>query len=434
MENYRPVTEKSRIDAVDILRGVAVLGILLINIVGFGLPDPAYFDPSLSGGSTGWDLRIFFINSILFEGAMRGMFSMLFGAGIILFMQKKEEEGAGLKLAGIWYRRLILLIIFGMIHAYLFVWPSEILFAYGMIGLLLFPFRNSAPRKLLLYAASIVLIGIIVNHGDFMKIKRQHNNYLQAVDMFGRGEKVPYPVLMDYYAWIEKYAIMKPGPERLGNRIGNMQKGYFSAVKEMAKDSYFFESEYHYRHNYLDILSMMLLGMALFKLRVFHAERTWKFYGLLVIIGYGIGIPINLWETTTYIQQDFSLLTYYQLLRTYDIGRIAVMMGHVGLVMLFVRSGILTPVRKLLSAAGRMALTNYVMQTVLANIIFIGFAQYGRWQRHELYYLVTAIWFFQLTFSLIWLRYFRYGPFEWAWRSLTYRKILANSFISIFPE
>ena len=168
MNNYHPVNEKSRIDAVDALRGVAVMGILLINIVGLGLPDPAYFDPSLSGGSTGWNLRVFFINSILFEGTMRGLFSMLFGAGIILFFQKEESERASLELAGIWYRRLILLIIFGLIHAYLFVWPSEILFAYGMIGLLLFPFRKCLPKKLILYASGIILIGLIINHGEYV--------------------------------------------------------------------------------------------------------------------------------------------------------------------------------------------------------------------------------------------------------------------------
>ena len=420
MKIIQPVGEKARIDSIDILRGLAVMGILLINIVGLGLPDPAYFDPSSIGGSTGWNLRIFTMNSVLFEGPMRGLFSMLFGAGIILFIQKKEASGAGLELAGLWYRRLIILILIGMIHAYLFVWPGEILFAYGMIGLLLFPFRNSLPRNLILLASGIILIGILTNHGDFMKAKRQQKNYLQATEIFARGEKVPYPVLIDYYAWIEKYAIMKPGPERVGNRIQNMHEGYFSAVKEMAKDSYFFESEYHYRHNYLDILSMMLLGMAFLKLGIFHAERTWRFYSLMVIIGYGIGIPVNVWETSTYIRQDYSLITYYELLRTYDIGRVSVMLGHIGLIMLFVKSGLLVPLRKMLRAAGRMALTNYIMQTIMANIVFIGFSQYGLWQRHELYYLVLAIWILQLSFSVIWLKYFRFGPLEWAWRSLTY--------------
>lgn len=423
MVMFQPVSEKGRISSVDLIRGVAVLGILVINIVGLGLPDPAYFDPSASGGSTGWNLRAFFINSIFFEGAMRGLFSMLFGAGIILFMQIKEEAGAGLELAETWYRRLILLILFGMVHSYLLVWPGDILFSYGIIGLLLFPFRNSRPRNLVLLAAGILIAGMVMNIGEAETAKRQQKNYFEALEMFEKGETVPHSVLMDYYGWIERYAVMKPTVDKLENRVGNMQSGYFSAVKEMAKDSYYFESEYHYRHHYFDILSMMLLGMALLRLRVLQAERSLRFYALLMLLGYGIGIPINIWETKTYIESGFDLITYYELLRTYDLGRIPIMLGHVGLIMLFFRSGMFKFLQHSLMAVGRMALSNYLLQTIIANIIFIGFAQYGRMQRYELYYIVLAIWVFQVVSSTIWLKYFAFGPFEWLWRSLTYRKV-----------
>ena len=190
----------------------------------------------------------------------------------------------------------------------------------------------------------------------------------------------------------------------------------------MAKDSYFFESEYHYRHNYFDILSMMLLGMALLRLRVFHAERSLRFYGLLMLIGYAIGIPLNFWETEAYVKSGFDLITYYELLRTYDLGRIPIMLGHIGLIMLFYRSGIFRVLQNSLMAVGRMALSNYLLQTIIANIIFIGFAQYGRMERYELYYIVLVIWVFQIVSSTIWLKHFAFGPFEWLWRSLTYRK------------
>ncbi len=422
MMNSQPVSEKARVNSVDVLRGVAVLGILLINIVGLGLPDPAYFDPSGYGGDTGWNLKMFFINSLLFEGSMRGIFSMLFGAGIILFIQKKEEAGGGMEIATLWYRRLILLILLGMIHAYIMIWPGDILFSYGLIGLLLFPFRNISPRKLIVFALLIIMIGATVNHGTLIKAKRQQKHYFEAAEMFRKGEIVPYEVQMDYYAWIEKYAIMKPGAESLGNKIRNMQSGYLSAAEEMSKDSYFFESEYHYRHNYFDILSMMLLGMAFLKLKIFHAGKSFRFYGLMIIIGYGLGLMVNWWETSTYIESDFSLITYYELLRSYDLGRIPVMLGHIGLVMLICKTTKLFFLRNSLAAVGRMALTNYLMQTIIANIVFIGFAQYGKWERYELYYLVLGIWFFQLIFSQIWLKHFLFGPIEWLWRSITYQR------------
>ncbi|MCF8390467.1 MAG: DUF418 domain-containing protein [Bacteroidales bacterium] len=422
MNNLQPLKAEKRISSIDTLRGVALLGILLINIAGMALPDPAYFDPSLSGGHTGWNLKVFFINSMFFEGTMRGLFSLLFGAGIVLFVNVKEDSGNRFELLEVWYRRLIWLIVIGMIHAYILLWPEEILFAYGMIGLLLFPFRRLSPEKLIGISAAIVLVGVFLNVQDANTSKREQKHYFDAVSLIERGEEIPYETLLDYYSWLEKYAVMKPSAEILESRMERMQNGYADAFKEQKKKSYFFESEYHYRHNYIDILSMMLLGIALFKLRILHAEKSSRYYFLMILIGYGIGLSINYFETTSYINSNFALIKYYELLRTYDLGRIPTMMGHIGLIMLFCKSNLIPFLKSALSAVGRMALTNYIMHTIIASIIFTGFAQYGKWQRFELYYLVAAIWIFQLILSPIWLRYFRFGPVEWLWRSLSYQK------------
>ena len=100
------------------------------------------------------------------------------------------------------------------------------------------------------------------------------------------------------------------------------------------------------------------------------------------------------------------------------------MLGHVGVIMLFCKSGIFKVLQRALAAVGRMALSNYLLQTIVANIIFIGFAMYGRFQGYELYYIVVAIWAFQILLSTLWLKYFRFGPFEWIWRRLTYGKLM----------
>lgn len=422
MKNLQPLIHKKRIFAIDILRGVAVLGILLINIVGMGLPDPAYFDPSLLGGHEGWNLKVFIINGLFFEGTMRGIFSILFGAGMLLFLNNKEEEGLRFDVMEVWFRRLIILVVFGMIHAYIFLWPGDILFSYGMIGLLLFPFRRLSPIKLMGISFSIIMLGMFLNFQDAKTAKVQQAQYFEASKLISKGEKLPYDTMVGYYKWLETYAIMKPAETILQSRIEKYQKGYASAFNENKVSAQFFESEYHYRHNYIDILSMMLLGIALFKLKILHAKKSYGFYITMLLIGYGIGIPINYFETMAYIQTDFSLIKYYELLVSYDIGRIATMAGHIGLIMLFCKSEILNVLKKALSAVGRMALSNYLMHSVIASIIFVGFKQYGEWERFELYYLVFAIWMFQLIASPIWLKYFRFGPVEWLWRSLSYMK------------
>jgi uncharacterized protein len=431
MSNYKnasaaglqgPVQEQNRIMALDILRGVALLGILLMNIAGMGLPEPAYIDPSGYGGDTGWNLRVFFINSLLFEGTMRGIFSMLFGAGVILFTKKKEEAGAGLELADAWYKRTIWLIAFGLFHAYILVWNGDILFHYGIVGLFLFPARNADPRRLIGFAVFVLVIITALNINDSVKVTRMYDKALVAKEIKTGGGHLTASQQSDLEKWEEKRAEYKPDEATKEEVVKNMRAGYFSAVKTMAPISQFMQTTFFFRHGFLDVLSMMLLGMGLFKLGVFQAElKTW-IYAVMVFVGYAVGLTVNWFETNSYIQDNFSVISYYKNQQTYDLGRIFTTMGHVGLVMLFAKSSILGFLKRSLAAVGRMALTNYIMHTVIATTVFGIFRQFGQWERYQLYYLVLAIWVFQLIMSPIWLTHFRFGPLEWLWRWLTYGK------------
>lgn len=419
---HGPVLEQNRIKSLDILRGVALLGILLMNIAGMGLPEPAYIDPSGYGGDTGWNLRVFFINSLLFEGTMRGIFSMLFGAGLILFTMKKEEAGAGLELADAWYKRTIWLIAFGMFHAYILVWNGDILFHYGIVGLFLFPARNADPRRLIGFAVFVLVIITALNINDSVKVTRMYDKAMVAKEIQAGGGGLTASQQSDLEKWEEKRAEYKPDEATKEEVVKNMRAGYFSAVKTMAPFAQFMQTTFFFRHGFLDVLSMMLLGMALFKLGVFQAElKTW-IYAVMVFVGYAVGITVNWFETNSYIQDNFSVISYYKNQQTYDLGRIFTTMGHVGLVMLCAKSSILGFLKRSLAAVGRMALTNYIMHTVIATTTFGIFRQFGQWERYQLYYLVLAVWVFQLIMSPIWLTHFRYGPLEWLWRWLTYGK------------
>ena len=404
------------------LRGVALLGILLMNIVGMALPDPAYWDPSGYGGDTGWNLRVFFTTSLFFEGTMRGIFSMLFGAGVILFTARKEADGAGLELANAWYKRTIWLIVFGLFHAYILIWPGEILYFYGIVGMFIFPVRHVSPRKLIGFSIFLFIIIAVLNINDSRKVRLLHENMLEAKEIQARGGELSDDQQLDLHAWKEIEVEFNPDEKTKERVVKNMQSGYFSAVKTMAPLSQFIQTTYFFRHGFLDVLSMMLLGMGLFKLRVFHGERKIGLYGLMALIGYGVGLTVNWFETTSYIHDNFSIISYFKNQQTYDLGRIFTTMGHVGMVMLCTKSNILGFLKRSLAAVGRMALTNYIMHTVIATTIFGIFRQFGQWQRYQLYYLVLAIWISQMIISPIWLRYFRFGPLEWLWRWLTYGK------------
>jgi uncharacterized protein len=417
-----PVGEQHRINSIDVLRGVALLGILLMNIVGMALPDPAYWDPSGYGGDTGWNLRVFFMTGLLFEGTMRGIFSMLFGAGVILFTARKEAEGAGLELANAWYKRTIWLIVFGLFHAYILIWPGEILYFYGIVGMFIFPVRHVPPKKLIGFSIFLFIIIAVLNINDSRKVRLLQENVLEAKEIQARGGELSDDQQLDLLAWEEIEIEFNPDENTKERVVKNMQSGYFSAVKTMAPLSQFIQTTYFFRHGFLDVLSMMLLGMGLFKLRIFHGERKIGLYGLMALIGYGVGLTVNWIEATSYIHDNFSIVSYFKNQQTYDLGRIFTTMGHVGMVMLCTKSNLFGFLKRSLAAVGRMALTNYIMHTVIATTIFGIFRQFGQWQRYELYYLVLAIWIFQMIISPIWLGYFRFGPLEWLWRWLTYGK------------
>ena len=144
----------------------------------------------------------------------------------------------------------------------------------------------------------------------------------------------------------------------------------------------------------------------------------------MALIGYAVGLSINYYELRLVLDSQFSFLGFSQATITYYWGRLFTAMGHVGLILIFCKLPILTWLKSSIAAVGKMALTNYLMHSVICMFVFtgVGFGLFGQLERHQLYYVVFSIWIFQLIVSPIWLTYFRFGPAEWLWRTLTYLK------------
>lgn len=212
--------------------------------------------------------------------------------------------------------------------------------------------------------------------------------------------------------------------EEVNEMIEKMHQRYFIVLIEKVKTNQFMQTWLPYRLWVWDILSFMLIGMAFFKLRVFHAERSNRFYLTMLSLGYIIGLTINYYETNMVLEDSFHALTILKADQTYQIGRFFTTIGHVGILMLFIKSGVLRFLQRSLAAVGKLALSNYLIHSIVTSLIFYGdgFALYGMLQRYELYYIVAGLWIFQLIASPIYLKYFLYGPAEWIWRSLTYGK------------
>lgn len=415
-----PLRESLRINSVDAIRGVALLGILLMNIVAMGLPGESYDDPSVIGGYSGLNLGAWLTTSLLFEGTMRGLFSALFGAGVLLFTGKDSDKDNGVSIADAWYRRMIWAFIFGLIHAYILLWPGDILYSYGLMGMFIFPLRRVRPIKLLAFGLALLLAGTLVSQIENARMLDLHAQAVQAEQAKTRNEVLSKDAEGALNKWNELVEHRKPTAEALAEQISATQSGYVGAFQVREPVTTFFRSGFHYRYDYFDILGMMLVGMALFKWGVFHASLPARVYAIMMGLGYAVGLMVN-WREVALIQADnFSVVSFHRAAITYDLGRFSMVTGHIGLIMLLCQSGMFGWITSRLAAVGRMALTNYILHTVITTIVFVGFAQYGRWERHELYYLVAGIWLFQLIASPIWLRHFRFGPLEWVWRGLTY--------------
>lgn len=422
-QRLAPVPSGERINSIDVLRGVALCGILLMNIAGFGLIFQAYSDPTVMGGAEGANLWAWIVNNMFFEGTMRAMFSILFGAGMLLMTTRMEEKGGGIEVADIYYRRTIWLLIFGIIHAYLILWAGEVLFAYGLFGLFLFPFRKTAPRKLIIAAGILILCGFALS---LYKYSQHITNYEKSIlaENYTGQKAIPEDIIKGKEAWTRTVSDLKPDDKTKAEMVEGMHKNYPGVVLHLAGINRMVQTSFNYDYNPWDVLPMMLLGIAFFRLKIITAGLKKRAYLFMILFGYGVGIPVNYFEITTIMNDNFSVISQLKSNLTYPFGRLGMALGHIGLVMIFCKLNILAFLKTALAAVGKMALTNYIMQSVICAIIFtgVGFSLFGKLQRYELYYVVFSIWTLQLIISPMWLRYFNFGPLEWVWRSLTYQK------------
>ncbi len=422
--SFAPIMQSDRIHSLDIMRGIVLFGILLMNINGMGLAR-AYEDPTVSGGSTGWDLYTWITATMFFEGTMRALFSLLFGVGMFVLLDRLEKKGAGINAANIYFRRLTWLLVFGLIHCYLLLWVGEILYNYALMGFLVFSFRNMAPKKLIIIAVFLFSAGALWNYSDY----KNDVNLVEQVALVKSFKAEGKPLTKELKEADEKWQKREAerSPAAVEEYNSNMRKGYFQVVGFLAPVNMHYNEHFPYRYDPFDVLSMMLLGIALYKLNILSAKKSYHFYSIMALIGYSIGLCVNYYEVTMIINSNFSLLGFSKSYLTYDAGRVPIAMGHIAAIMLLCKLPVLKWLKTSLAAVGKMALTNYIMHSIIALFFFTGagLGMFGKLQRHELLYVVFSIWIFQLIISPIWLKYFQFGPLEWLWRNLSYQKMHA---------
>jgi len=428
-EYIAPVATTDRIKSIDTIRGVALLGILMMNIPGFGINWDFYYNVTHSPRA-GSDYYTFGVVFVFFEGTMRGLFSMLFGAGMVLFMMNKKEIPGGTTVAEYYYRRLLWLVLFGIINAFVILWQGDILFFYGLCGMLLFPFRKLKPQWLVVLALACVSFTMIKQQWEWNEFREKRKAYTEAVAAKKEKKELTGEQQGAIKKWTQIEKNQKPDTTFTNRNLRKMRSGYGTIFNYFIPQNSEVETWYMY-HGVWDMLAMMLLGMAMFLWGFFSNKLRTSTYAMWMLIGYGVGIPIA-WMLFDKGWMSYGVLgpggfadAWRSSPRVFEeLRRIPLTIGHASLIMLIFRSGVLKWLMKALSNVGQMAFSNYLMQSIICTFFFFGygFGYYNKLRFHQLYYVVGAVWVFQLIFSSIWLRYFRFGPFEWLWRSLTYWK------------
>lgn len=396
----RPVDDSERIVPMDILRGVALLGILLMNIQSFSMIGAAYVNPTAYGDLHGANWWVWLLCHVLADQKFMTIFSMLFGAGILLMTQNVEARG--LRSTRLHYRRMGWLILFGLLHGFL-LWDGDILYDYGVGGLIVYPLRKLAPWKQLLAAGLLLAIGSGISIASYYTMPWWPAAQRQEI----------------------RQAIWQPTAERESREIAAYRGNFRSALHERAHGEWENITQAFFFWAVWRVTGLMLAGMAMFKLGVFSAKKSPAVYTGMIVAAVLIGIPLVWYGVQREIKAAWSFGYSFFVAAQYNyFASILVSFGWIGLVMLACKSRRCLAHMARLAAVGRMAFSNYILHTLICTTIFYGYGlgQFGKLARTTQIEIVVVIWILQLVVSPLWLEKFHYGPLEWLWRSLTYGK------------
>jgi len=417
-----PLAPSQRIVAIDVVRGVAVLGILAMNIVEFGQPLAAYENPAAGGGSTGLDLWTWFVQVSLFDGKMRALFSMLFGAGLVLIATRMAARGRRGETADLLLRRCLWLVLFGVAHRFGLQWTGDILYDYGLLGLVAVAFRNLRARHQILAGCLCLSMFVPIELWHHHQTAGLRAQAAEAAALRDRGESVPKQLEAAETRWQRRLA--PPRPDAARAEIDAMRGSYATVFAYRWDYHHMFQSTYLYVYFVWDALGMMLVGMGLLQLGFFSGHWSKRAYLATVAAGLAVAVASLLWARAWAATEFSSGALELKLGKglAYPFARGVVGLGWAALFVLLVAAGRAGWLTRSLAAVGRMAFSNYVLQTVCCTLFFFGYGlgYYAQLSRAQLMLVWLAVSLLQVVVSVGWLRLFRFGPLEWAWRSLTY--------------
>lgn len=368
-----PIAESQRITSLDLIRGVAVLGILLMNAVSFKFGVVPYLNLNAGGSETWLDWAVGFFGELFIDQKFMGLFSLLFGAGIFLFIERAEARGGRPVLLNLW--RNVLLLVIGIVHV--LVWEGDVLIVYAVSAVFLIILRKLPPKWL-------IAIGVIT--------------FLLSV---------PLSLFIQYITNATEVPLSGLWTASKGEAYDFT--GLNGAVLGLALIGYFLRGS-----------GMILMGAGLYRLGFMQGTLPTGVYRVTARVGLGVGLPLAAVGVIVTALGEYSREVAFVGQIPNTLGTIPASLGYMSLIILWDR-GSDSPLKRRLRAVGRMALTNYLSQTLLGVLILSVILIAVPVNRAGILLFVLAVWTLQLWWSQAWMNRFRFGPAEWLWRVATYR-------------
>jgi uncharacterized protein len=368
-----PITAAARITSLDLIRGVAVLGILLMNAVSFRFATVPYLNLSAGGSETWLDWAVGLFGEIFVDQKFMGLFSLLFGAGVVLFLGRVEARGGRAALLSLWRNGLLLAI--GILHSLL--WSGDVLTTYALSSVVLIVLRKLPAQALVIIGTGLFLVPVAVD--SVMQ------SVVNATDSSLVG------------IWVQ------PGAESVGEELTQ------ELLELLVASNYFLRG-----------LALILMGAGLYRWGFVSGEMSAGTYRKVAIIGLGVGLPLAAAGVIITVMNDFSRDVAFSSQIPNHLGTIPASLGYMSLLILWNR-GSDGWLKRRLRAAGRMALTNYLTQTILGVLVLTAWLGDAEVNRSGIVLFVVTVWALQLWWSQAWLGRFLFGPMEWLWRVATYR-------------
>lgn len=397
-------TSSARIDTLDAIRGAAVMGILLMNIIDFAMPGYAYYNPYYYGGSEGVNFLTWAISYALFDGKMRGLFTMMFGASMALIVQRALASGE--HPARVHYSRMFWLFVFGMVHVWL-IWYGDILVLYSVCGAIAYLAWRWRTRTLIWVGIALLVLKLVAAVFTYQAMNQ--------VRLEGTAQQA---TVQQKEAWTELQAQIKLPTVK--SQLDGYRGDYADALATRIPSAIYILTSAH-PLAIPDTLALILIGMALFRLGFFSGDWSARSYRRIALWSFAICVPLHIPLVLLNDADAFSPITLHlteaihlSLLRPW------LTLAYASVVVLFMQSNHARGLAERLTAAGRAAFTNYLGTSIVCTLLFNGYGLglYGHLERWQSYLIVIPIWALILWWSKPWLERFEYGPLEWLWRSL----------------